>query len=133
MSEDVKAILFLDDSHERAAVQYLRWPEDKRNRTIWCETAQGAIDILKEQKSNLDEVHLDHDLGLTSYQNSGAENCGMEVVRYMENLTLEELSQFKNTCFIIHSWNLPANEKMTKRLGEIGLKVVSRPFGTSGY
>lgn len=121
-----KSILFLDDSAERSAVAYRRWPEEKSAVTTWVMTADEAIDVLKV--ADLSEVHLDHDLGGTSYQHSGAENCGMSVVRHLESL--EDLSKFADTVFIIHSWNLPANRSMTERLQKLGLKVYSRPFGS---
>lgn len=128
-----KVILFLDDSTTRAATQFQRWPDHKRNITTWVETSFAAIDVLDKFRGRLEEVHLDHDLGGTSYQHSGSENSGMEVIRWMEKLSSDELKAFEQTYFIIHSWNLPANAKMTERLQKLGLMVVSRPFGTSGY
>lgn len=125
----MKTILFLDDSAERAAVQYQRWPEEKRNRTLWVTTAQEAIQALDGLKDELAEVHLDHDLGGTSYQHSGAENCGMSVVRFLENLPDEEIAKFNSTVFIVHSWNIPANRNMTERLQKLGLRATSRLFG----
>ena len=121
-----KPVLFLDDSPERAALAYQRMPEEKRNRTIWAQTAQEAIDVLNEYE--LDEVYLDHDLGGTKFQDTRAENCGMEVVRFLEkNLT----AKHKETKFIVHSHNIPAGKRMTERLLSIGLDVKYIPFGMS--
>lgn len=121
----VRPILFLDDSPERAALQYQRWPEEKRYRTIWAMTAEEAISVLNEY--DLDEAHLDHDLGGTQFQDSRSDNCGMEVVRWLEN-NLQ--SKHKTTLFIVHSWNLPAGARMVERLRELGLQVHQIPFGT---
>jgi hypothetical protein len=117
-------ILWLDDSPERAAIQYQRWPDEKRNRTIWAQTAQEAIDVLKEYE--LDEAYLDHDLGGTQFQDTRAENCGTEVVRWLEkNLD----TKHKTIKFIVHSHNIPAGKRMTERLMNLGLDVKYIPFG----
>lgn len=121
-----KLILFLDDNSERAALAYQRWPKEKSNRTIWAMTAQEAIDVLSVY--DLEEAHLDHDLGGTQFQDTRAENCGMEVVRWLEkNLT----QKHKEINFIIHSYNVPAGKRMKERLQDLGLSVKYIPFGTT--
>lgn len=130
--ENNKYILFLDDDVTRAAILFQRWlisAPEKCEATVWVETAAAAIDTLKVYKGDLSEVYLDHDLGLTQYQHSGSELSGMEVVRYLENLLPQELDEFENTVFTIHSWNIPANKSMTERLRKLGLRVYSKPFG----
>lgn len=118
-------ILFLDDSPERAILQYNRWPKEKSSRTIWATTAQEAIDVIRDYE--LEEAHLDHDLGGTQFQDTRSENCGMEVVRWLErNLQ----PKHKNTKYILHSWNLAAGARMTQRLKELGLDARQIPFGT---
>ena len=124
-----KFVLFLDDSAERAAVQFQRWPDAKRERTLWVENASSAIDAIDKLRGKFDEIHLDHDLGGMTYVHSGNENTGMEVVRWFEKLSIEDLSAFDHTYFVVHSWNIPANNSMTKRLKELVLRVISRPFG----
>lgn len=130
--EDSKFILFMDDDVTRAAILYQRWltsAPEKCNATVWVETAAMAIDTLKDLKGRLSEVYLDHDLGGMKDLHSGNELSGMEVVRYLENLLPQELDEFENTTFIIHSWNIPANRSMTERLRKLGLRVYSKPFG----
>jgi hypothetical protein len=119
-------IVFLDDSPERAALAYQRWPAKKSNSTIWVTTAQETIDILKEYK-DIEEVHLDHDLGGEIDVHSERDDCGMEVVRWLEDTSL---SKFNSTEFIIHSWNMHAAKEMKARLQKLGLKVRIHPFGT---
>lgn len=122
---DSKVILFLDDSPERAALQYNRWTKEKRERTIWATTAQEAIDVLKNY--DLEEAHLDHDLGGSQFQDSRSDNSGMEVVRWIEH-NLEP--KHKIIKFVVHSWNLAAGARMTERLRALGLDVHQVPFGT---
>lgn len=119
-------ILFLDDNPIRAALAYQRWPKAKRNSTIWVETAQEAISIFKEYREDMTEAHLDHDLGGTQYQDSRAENCGMEVVRFLER----EPEKFTHIKIVCHSYNFPAGREMGARLQAKGYKVSVRPFGT---
>lgn len=119
-------ILFLDDDPNRAALAYQRWPTEKKNRTIWATTAEETISILKDYE--LEEAHLDHDLGGEHYVNSAREDCGMEVVRWIERST-DQQEKLKKTHFIIHSWNIPAAIQMEKRLKALGFKVSRIPFG----
>lgn len=118
-------ILFLDDSTARATLAYKRFSESKRSITIWCKTVEETIDILKNY--SLSEVHLDHDLGGHHYVHTAREDCGMEIIRWLEKS--KNLSKFENTSFIIHSWNIPAGLEMTRRLKKLGLKVQHIPFG----
>ena len=120
-------ILFLDDDPNRAALMYQRMSPVDRAATMWCQTVEDAIDILKEYKSRLREVHLDHDLGGVTFVYSGRNDCGMEVVRFLEKQSAKE---YANCKFICHSWNLPAGNDMTIRLTKAGYKTTRRPFGT---
>ena len=118
-------VLFLDDDQHRAALAYQRWPEEKRDKTIWATTAQEAIDVLRDY--DLVEAHLDHDLGGETYVNSEREDCGMEVVRWLEDL--DNVNKFKDTKFIVHSHNYPAGAEMMSRLKKLDLTCVQIPFG----
>ena len=122
-------IIFLDDSTERAAITYQRWPEEKRNKTIWCATAEEAINVLREYAGQVEEAYLDHDLGGQTYVDSRSENCGMSVVRFIEKLPQEDLGKFKDTAFICHSWNISACLIMKSRLCKLGLNAIHIPFG----
>lgn len=120
-------ILFLDDDSYRAALAYQRWPENKKSNTIWCTTAEEAIGVLQDY--DLEEAHLDHDLGGEHFVNSARENCGMQVVRWLEQRTSAELQKLKDCHFTIHSWNIPAGKEMTERIAKLGLKAIQKPFG----
>ena len=128
-----KIILFLDDDPLRAALAYERWEESRRDRVVWTTTAEETIKVIKEYKGYIEEISLDHDLGGEHWANSEREDCGMEVVRFLERLEVEEplkFAQYKEVFFVIHSWNLPANFEATSRLSALGFKVKSQPFGT---
>ncbi len=120
-------ILFLDDDPYRAALAYQRWPEDKKSNTIWTRTAEEAIDVLRDYE--LSEAHLDHDLGGEHFVNSAREDCGMEIVRWLESRPTAELQKFLTCKFTVHSWNIPAGREMTERLTKLGLKATQTPFG----
>lgn len=120
-------ILFLDDDPNRAALAHQRWSKERRENTIWCTTAEEAILTLRDYE--LDEVHLDHDLGGRTYVNSLREDCGMEVVRWIECRSSDEREKWSKTRFVIHSWNAPASIEMLQRLQKLGLKVQRIPFG----
>lgn len=125
MRED-SIILFLDDDPQRAALMFNRMKDEDRSRTFWVETVREAIDVLKDYRDRLEFVFLDHDLGGITNMYSGREDCGMEVVRYLEH---QDASSF-NCRFIIHSWNIDAGVKMTERLVAKGYQATHKPFGT---
>jgi len=118
-------ILFLDDNPNRAAIAYQRWSEEKRPYTIWCRTAEEAISVLRDYA--LTEAHLGHDLEGETYVDTRREDCGMEVVRWLE--AQETLDKFNDCVFICHSWNLSAGNRMAERLCSLGLKAEHIPFG----
>ena len=122
--------LFLDDDPGRAALACQRWPKEKSNNTMWCTTAAETISVLKDYWKELEEVHLDHDLGGDTWVDSRRDDCGMEVVRWFENIPELRLEKYKDVKFIIHSWNFPAAREMHLRLLDLGLKSHLVPFGT---
>ena len=119
-------ILFLDDDVNRACLASQRMNDEERGKTHWCQTAEETIQTLDQYGDEIEIVSLDHDLGGTQYQDSRAENCGMEVVRWLE----KQSSRFQDTKFIVHSWNIPAGRRMASRLAQAGYCVVHRPFGS---
>lgn len=124
MRED-GVILFLDDDPRRAALMYQRMNSEQQQHTFWVTTAEEAIDVLKHYRARLELVFLDHDLGGRTYVHSAREDCGMEVVRFLEK---QDSKTF--TCdFIVHSWNIDAAQKMNSRLNAHGYKSVQTPFG----
>jgi DNA-binding NarL/FixJ family response regulator len=109
-------ILFLDDDPVRTA----RFLEREPDATC-VETAGECINQLHHY--DWDQVFLDHDLGGEIYVESGREDCGMEVVRWLE----------QNHCdisrIIVHSYNHAAAEQMVERLKATGYARVHRiPF-----
>ena len=127
-------ILFLDDDPNRAALAYQRMTKDQKERTIWCKTVQETITTLWDYRNELELVMLDHDLNGETYVNIKRDDCGMEVVRFLERLSRREQKEFKkfreNVKFIIHSHNTYAGPRMVERLQAIGLVTVLHPFGT---
>ncbi len=99
-------VLFLDDCPYRRAAFRSRMPSAKI-----VVTAAECIEQLKLQA--WDEVHLDHDLGGEAYVNSGREDCGMEVVRWLLLNTPDLLP-------IVHSHNEQAAPEMVRLLQEAG-------------
>ena len=126
-------ILFLDDEPQRAVLAYNRMSVADRNDTMWCTTAEEAIEAIWSYRDVLKKVSLDHDLEGQEYMNTKREDCGMEVVRVLEKKAHKEPEEFKkleNTLFIIHSWNSHAAPIMQDRLSKLGLTAVWVPFGS---
>lgn len=127
---DPKIILFLDDDPLRAVRQY-EWstPED-RLRTIWAKTVTETLLVLKEHPEQLEVVHLDHDLEGETFVDSRRDDCGMEVVRWLENIAYDKRVKFVLCHFIIHTHNERAGRQMKERISALGLKADYIPFGT---
>ena len=123
-------ILFLDDDPARAALAYQRFSEKDRGNVIWCMTVEEALITLKDYENLLTRVSLGHDFGGEKFVHTAREDCGMEIVRYLEKQAREnKLGNLKNIYFRIHSWNTDAGNVMYKRMKGIGLKVDFLPFG----
>jgi len=125
-------ILFLDSDPNKAAIIYRRMTEQQRSNTIWCSSVKETILTLKDYKHRLKTVSLEHDLNGELYMNTKREDCGMEIVRFLEKLSKDEkqFEPYKKMKFIIHSWNSHAGPRMKERLKKIGLDVIRKPFGT---
>lgn len=121
-----KILVFLDGSPERAAVHYQRLVEADRARTFWVKTVEETIDILVRYKERLEEVSLEYDLGEEPDAHPSREDCGMEIVRWLEK---RDPTQYKHIRFVVHSWNIKAAAKMVVRLKGVGYNVVASPFG----
>jgi len=128
MGSDDKVIVFLDDDPARAATAFQRMNDHDRQRTFWVSTVPETLDMLENYRERLDLVSLDHDLGGNTYVNAARDDCGTEVVRWLEKRNPEHYAHVR---FIIHSWNIKAAEKMTIRLYEAGYRVIMCPFGLS--
>jgi len=108
-------VLFLDDDNNRLNQFRQKFPS-----AITVETSSQCIEQLKESK--IDYLFLDHDLGNQIFVDSNREDCGMEVVRWIEK-NKPEIKKI-----ILHSLNIPAVEIMFSRLINIGYDVIKVPF-----
>jgi hypothetical protein len=121
-----KIILFMDDCNERAAVLYQRMTERARDRTFWTSTVEEALGVLIDYRDRLEVVYLEHDLNSDHFVHSGREDCGMEVVRWLEK---QDSTKYSHCHFVIHTWNAKAGIKMTERLKAAGYRAHHQPFG----
>jgi len=117
-------LLFADLDNNRAALAYQRFPEDKRNRTIWARTNEEVIDILTNYE--IEELYL----GDTTPLNSAGFECKMAVVRWFESQTTGELEKLRNCKITLHSWDDFITFNMRVRLEKLGMNVKIVPFGT---
>jgi len=105
-------ILFLDDSHDRAAAFLSAHPN-----AVWVQTVEQCIGLLQQP---WDEVHLDHDLGGEVLVDHERADCGMAVVRW---LCEESRPHLRDTRFIIHNHNPNAACMMVLHLQVMGFQV----------
>lgn len=124
--DDDYVIVFLDDDPNRAAVLNQRMLARDVEHTIWVHNVEETLDLLINYRERLRYVSLDHDLGSETYVHSGREDCGMEVIRWLEK---QSPLDYKDVVFVIHSWNIPAARKMAVRLIDKGYRVLQVPFG----
>jgi CheY-like chemotaxis protein len=103
----VYRILVLEDDGERGMFFMDTLPGHRLSIT---NNAPVAVGMLSEEL--FDVIFLDHDLGGQTYVASSEENCGMEVVRHLEECP----GVNKDTLVIIHSWNVAAAQVMAQRL-----------------
>ena len=120
----MKRVLFLDDDHHRIA------HFKQMIRSIECdltvvETADECIAALGS--GTFDLVLLDHDLGGEIYCDSSREDCGMEVVRWLERNGGEHGE------FIVHTFNEVAGATMYFQLDRMGYRVEQAPFASPDF
>lgn len=122
-------ILFMDDNPMRA-VRLHEWStEDERARTIWTKTVTETLIVLKGFAKDLETVSLDHDMEGEHFVDSRRPDCGMEVVRWLENIPHDKRATLQHVQFIVHSHNEKAARQMTERIAALGLMVRYEPFG----
>jgi len=126
MREDT-IILFLEGDPSRAALQFQRMKPEDQARTFWVRTVPETIDTLKSYRERLDIVSLGYDLNDLEYNHPSREDCGMEVVRWLE---AQDAAEYSHTRFIVHTWNAEAGKKMTKRLRAKKYRALHVPFGS---
>lgn len=110
-------ILFLDDCPLRTKKFISAIPHAQT-----ATTAQEMIQLIKNADEEIELVFLDHDLGGQTFVSSDVEDCGMQVVRYIE------ADRPKIDRIIVHSMNMPAAIQMKERLEHIGYQVEYIPF-----
>jgi len=125
-------ILFLDGDSQRAVLAFNRMNKEDQENTIWCRTTEEAILTFWDYRDVLKEARLEHDLGEEPYANTRSEECGMEVVRFLERKHIEEAEEFeklKGIVIRVHTHNEHAGPIMTERLRKLGIKTEWVPFG----
>jgi hypothetical protein len=126
-------ILFLDPDPLRAALAFQRMNKEDQSNTIWAKTYEEAQTTLWNYRDELTEVHMEHDLSGTPYMNTRSEESGMELVRYLEKLSVHHddvFGAYQLIKWVVHTYNDHAGPIMVERLRKIGLKVDWIPFGT---
>lgn len=113
-------ILFLDDSPERTAKFKASYPD------AVCVVSAAAC-IEKLQAGPWQVVSLDHDLGGRTFDDSGREDCGMEVVRWI----IRNRPSIRRV--IVHSWNVPAAQRMVDDLRRRDYTVTYAPFDSGEW
>lgn len=112
-------ILWLDDDAYRT--KHIKPSFIGKGAFTWVKTAEECIEQLKADKV-WDWVFLDHDLGGEIFVESGREDCGMEVVRWI----VEKQPIISH--IIIHTANSVAGKTMLERLREIEYDVKYIPI-----
>jgi hypothetical protein len=93
---------------------------------MWVRTVPEALSVLVDYRERLEEASLEYDLGEEPDAHPSREDCGLEIVRWLEK---QNVADYKHIQFIIHSWNISAALKMVTRLTNTGYMAVHAPFG----
>lgn len=118
-------VLFLDDNQERISTFKAACPA-----ADIVTTAEECISRLSKEKYDI--VFLDHDLGGKVFQNSGDEDCGMQVVKYLVASYLAAIPPVEDV--VIHTFNPAGAETMVSALQSCHYYTVYRSlFGTDGF
>lgn len=115
-------VLMLDDDRSRLAAVRSRLPS-----VTTCETAAGCIALLAG--GGWTDVLLDHDLGGEVYVDPDLPNTGSAVARWLA----ANPDRFRDTRFVIHSFNPAGAANMTGLLAAAGLSVVRAPFNGDDF
>jgi hypothetical protein len=118
VQRESRRLLFLDDDPVRAEAFLVEAPE-----AVWVKTVTDCVVRLVEP---WDEVHLDHDLGGKQFVDTSANDCGMEVIRW---LCQEPRLHLRQTNFFVHTHNTIAGLMMVLQMRESGYQAEFRPFG----
>jgi hypothetical protein len=115
-------ILFLDDRTRRFESARRQYAE--RYEVTIVTNVRECLRYLSRE--DFYEVHLDHDLRGCDFEDPDSPETGMEVVRYIEKTGWPP--EKRKPLFIVHSSNLFAASLMVRRLKNIGLDAIFRPF-----
>lgn len=121
-----KIILFLDARPERAATLYQRMSSEDQSRTFWTSTVPEAIKVLQDYRDRIDWFYLEYALEGEDFVHPSREDCGMQVVRWLEK---QDSTKYSSCRIIVHTWNMRAGDKMATRLAVAGYRVEHIPFG----
>jgi len=100
-------ILILEDDINRVNA-FNNIFELKKHNVIYHDNAPDFIKTLEHIDYDVDLMFLDHDLGNRVFVDELDINTGSEVVRYL----ISNSEKYKNTIFIVHSFNQPAAKNM---------------------
>ena len=112
-------IFILEDDHMRQ--HWFREHFKQHNITI-VDNAKDAIKLLSTEEFSF--IMLDHDLGGEVFVDSEKENTGYQVAKALIN------TSNANKPVVIHSWNVPAAQRMQYVIGENALMF---PFGMGSF
>jgi hypothetical protein len=124
-----KVVLFMDDDPMRALRLYDWLTPEEIAKTVWTKDVTETLTVLRDYPELLERVSLDHDMTGETYVDSRRNDCGMEVVRWLENIPTEKRYKFFHTKFVVHTHNEKAARQMVERMKAIGLHVTYEPFG----
>jgi hypothetical protein len=116
---DKPKILFLDDRSKRIHSAMHKFKNC--NFTI-VTTVVECLRFLSEEE--WDVVFLDHDLGGHEFIDPDWDECGMEVVRYLEGTAWPP--EKKRPDFVVHSSNVFGATAMEIRLKKMGFSVLRK-------
>ena len=119
-------IVFVEGDPQRAALQFQRMTPADQNRTFWVKSVPEAIDMLENYRERLDIVSMAYNLNGEEYNHPSREDCGLEVVRWLERRSSSDYSHVR---FVVHSWDR-AGVKMTSRLRAHGYRAILKEFGS---
>lgn len=105
-------VLFLDDNPVRKRMFKSSVPF-----ATCCALSSTCITLLESE--DWDYLFLDHDLGGQTFVDSSREDTGMEVVRWLAQR--EPRKPLKR--IIVHSFNVPAANRMVATLKNLGYDV----------
>lgn len=99
-----------------ASVEMKVWLDDRREPSrdwMWVKTPEEAIALV--QAGAVEELSLDHDLGLTD--NDGRERTGYDVLLWIEEQVAT--ARLVPPKLSVHSANPPAHERMLRAIESI--------------